>query len=101
MDCFKRDCYFRSNATSNINNCDRWNCQDRASFLNTISYTNNTDTFPYPKGHWIRKNFETGYECSKCGSRCLLDYESDWCTSQFCPHCGAKMEVTENSFNNF
>ena len=89
MDCFKRDCYFRNNSTSNINNCDRWNCQDRASFLNTIYYTDSTNTFPYPKGHWIHKNFETEYEYSECGSRCLLDYGSGWCTSQFCPHCGA------------
>ena len=43
-------------------------------------------------GHWIYRGEEKGYQCSVCQSFCLLNYESDWCASECCPHCGAKMD---------
>lgn len=49
------------------------------------------DIRPVVRGRWIYKGFEKGYECSVCGSRCLLDRESDFFKSDFCPHCGADM----------
>ena len=40
---------------------------------------------------WIWKGSDKGFECSRCHSKCLLNYESDWHKSDFCPHCGADM----------
>ena len=42
-------------------------------------------------GEWIYRRFDKGWECSNCGSRCLLNYESDFHKSECCPHCGAHM----------
>ena len=44
-------------------------------------------------GRWIWHSEERGYLCSECGSGCLLNYESDWHKSDWCPHCGAKMDL--------
>jgi rRNA maturation endonuclease Nob1 len=45
---------------------------------------------PIRRGKWIERWFGYGYKvrCSKCG--CLDDKRTD-----YCPHCGAKMEVEE------
>ena len=42
-----------------------------------------------PTARWAYRGFEKGWECSRCSSRCLLDYEGDFYPSPFCPHCGA------------
>lgn len=42
-------------------------------------------------GHWVYVSREKGFICSCCKSRCLLNYESDWCESDYCPHCGTPM----------
>ena len=44
-------------------------------------------------GRWVWHSEERGYLCSECGSGCLLNYESDWHKSDWCPHCGAKMDL--------
>lgn len=50
--------------------------------------------------HWIYKGEDKGYFCSNCGSGCLLNYESDYHQSDYCPHCGAKMsKENENEAN--
>ena len=46
---------------------------------------------PVKYGQWIWKGRDKGYFCSVCNSGCLLNMESDWHTSTFCPNCGAKM----------
>lgn len=51
------------------------------------------DVAPVRHGHWIWHSEERGYLCSECGSGCLLNYESDWHKSDWCPHCGAKMDL--------
>lgn len=53
------------------------------------------DVRPVVHGMWVYKGFEKGWECSACGSRCLLNYESDFHKSDFCPHCGADMRKDE------
>lgn len=50
------------------------------------------DVAPVVHGNWIYRGEEKGYQCSVCQSFCLLNYESDWCASECCPHCGAKMD---------
>lgn len=42
-------------------------------------------------GHWIDRGKEKGYFCSICGGGCLLNMDSEWHESTYCPHCGAKM----------
>lgn len=44
-------------------------------------------------GHWIWKGDDKGWFCSECGSGCLLNCESDWHKSDWCPHCGCKMDL--------
>ena len=46
-------------------------------------------------GRWVWHSEERGYLCSECGSGCLLNYESDWHKSDWCPHCGAKMDLED------
>ena len=53
------------------------------------------DVAPVKHGRWIWHSEERGYLCSECGSGCLLNYESDWHKSDWCPHCGAKMNGGE------
>lgn len=61
------------------------------------------DVRPIVRARWIYKGLDKGWECSNCRSRCLLNYESDFFNSAYCPHCGAYMvegDVTcENSGN--
>lgn len=45
---------------------------------------------------WIFKGREKGYFCSACGGGCLLNMESDWYASDYCPHCGAKMNINDD-----
>ena len=48
---------------------------------------------PLKQGQWEYKGEQKGYFCSVCRSGCLLNMESDWHLSKYCPHCGAYMEV--------
>lgn len=43
-------------------------------------------------GHWVWWGDEKGYHCSVCNSGCLVYYDGDWGPSDYCPHCGAKMD---------
>lgn len=49
---------------------------------------------------WIWKGPDKGFECSHCHGRCLLNYESDWHKSDFCPHCGADMRQENEEMKN-
>ena len=44
------------------------------------------------EAYWEWRGKDKGFFCSHCGSGCLLNYESDWFESDYCPHCGAKMK---------
>ena len=50
---------------------------------------------PVARGRWVWKGSDKGFECDQCHGRCLLNYESDWHKSDFCPHCGADMRGEE------
>lgn len=63
--------------------------KDLAEFINSIPAA---DVAPVRHGRWIWHSEERGYLCSECRSGCLLNYESDWHESDWCPHCGAKMD---------
>ena len=44
------------------------------------------DVAPVVRGRWIHEG-DSSYRCSVCG-------EISCCTGNYCPDCGAKMEVT-------
>lgn len=44
-------------------------------------------------GHWIKDNLWTKPYCSECGKSCIGVHGFDCITTDFCPNCGAKMEV--------
>ena len=50
------------------------------------------------RGKWVKKNDDNcwWFECSECGSKPLYSrFVDDDVLTQFCPFCGAKMEVGE------
>lgn len=52
------------------------------------------DVAPVVHGRWIEQEkytFGVMYDCSICGNR-ILDNGHSW---NYCPHCGAKMDVEE------
>lgn len=51
------------------------------------------ELLPIIIGHRYRK----GFECSECGAAVTVAYEcfKDGCYYDYCPYCGAKMEVEE------
>ena len=52
-----------------------------------------------PKGSWIANSddYYLWHECSECGRHAekLLDSKGSELLSEYCPHCGAKMENGE------
>ena len=57
------------------------------------------DVVPIHHGHWIEE-YDCGYitpHCSECGETALTKEETsyDYVYSNYCPHCGAKMDKTE------
>ena len=49
-----------------------------------------TDVAPVRRGRWINENFCT--RCSACGNMTIYDKYSREVESDYCPHCGAKMD---------
>lgn len=70
--------------------CGHW-C-DSSRTIDAIRSIPAADVAPVVHAQWIYRGEEKGYQCSACQSFCLLNYESDWCKSKCCPHCGAKMD---------
>lgn len=57
---------------------------------------NPDDVFRVKYGKWIRKKYNVNYpyyrvECSLCGGRPLEHWGKEF-LSDYCPHCGAKLE---------
>ena len=48
------------------------------------------DVVPVKHGHWINENFYT--HCSACGKMAIYDKYGQEVESDYCPHCGAKMD---------
>ena len=66
------------------------------------------DVAPVRRGHWIpiyaseltgwNPEFAgcdpiTGYKCSRCGNEAIFSCNDVFVLSNYCPNCGAKMEV--------
>lgn len=78
----------REDAINSLQFCDP-SALDLA--LMDVDEAPSADVRPVVRGRWLWKGPDKGFECSLCHSRCLLNYESDWHKSDFCPHCGADM----------
>lgn len=53
------------------------------------------DVAPVRRGHWIKRGYACGdaeFECSHC-------HEIEWRANEtdYCPNCGAKMEITNDN----
>lgn len=77
-----------------LNNPDKKKAfgHDAIEIMAEVHYMPAADVSPVVHAQWIYRGEEKGYQCSACQSFCLLNYESDWCKSKCCPHCGAKMD---------
>ena len=71
------------------NECWRFPCNDMKALLVLRDLTEEER----PQGEWVKKGglFYT-YECSACGGTTLKEWRTD-----FCPNCGAKMEVQDDT----
>ena len=49
-----------------------------------------TDVAPVRRGRWINESFYT--RCSACGNMAIYDKYGQEFESDYCPHCGAKMD---------
>lgn len=51
------------------------------------------DVAPIRHGHWVKKGRQDNYwKCSECNGSPLLDKFEREELSDYCPHCGAKMD---------
>lgn len=53
--------------------------------------TSRSDVAPVRRGHWIKR----GYACGEAEFECSHCHEIEWRANEtdYCPNCGAKMEV--------
>lgn len=49
-----------------------------------------------PKGEWIWNEENECWVCSNCEMSALNNYRGNSTDSNYCPNCGAKMEVKSN-----
>lgn len=71
-----------------------WGVETYAEYLQGLSSVN---VEPAAEGKWIRPTSKGGFYCTSCGGPAPLfkdDYNRVYfCSTNFCPHCGAKMRV--------
>ena len=64
---------------------------DRANqIIDAFDYLPAADVEPVRHGRWINENFYT--HCSACGKMAIYDKYGQEFESDYCPHCGAKMD---------
>lgn len=53
------------------------------------------DVAPVRRGHWIKH----GYACGKAEFECSHCHEIEWRANEtdYCPNCGARMEITNDN----
>lgn len=67
-------------------------CKQCAIYRKKIAVKAITPSGTLKEAHWIDNGRDKSPTCSNCGSGCLLNYESDFHKSDYCPHCGAFMK---------
>ena len=58
--------------------------------MNVLDEMPAADVAPVRHGRWINENFYT--HCSDCGKMAIYDKYGQEVESDYCPHCGAKMD---------
>ena len=53
---------------------------------------------PVVHGQWVYRNFDT--ICSECRKSAIFDEWEQQSETEFCPHCGAKMDEEEQHDKN-
>lgn len=55
------------------------------------------DAVPVVHGRWVRTDSDTTsaieYSCSICGDRAPMGYMRQNAKTEYCPHCGARMDA--------
>ena len=72
--------FFNSMPVSGMDYC-KWGKQKAATSEKEV---------PVKHGRWINENFYT--HCSACGKMAIYDKYGQEVESDYCPHCGAKMD---------
>ena len=88
----ERDMYYQK-----INGLSKGGCGDYPLYclaindcMNVLDEMPAADVEPVKHGHWINENFYT--HCSACGKMAIYDKYGQEVESDYCPHCGAKMD---------
>lgn len=88
----ERDMYYQK-----INGLSKGGCGDYPLYclaindcMNVLDEMPAADVEPVKHGHWINENFYT--HCSACGKMAIYDKYGQEFESDYCPHCGAKMD---------
>ena len=63
---------------------------DMAILSNVIMKIPAADVAPVVHGRWVYHNFDT--ICSECRKSAIFDEWEQQAETEFCPHCGAKMD---------
>ncbi len=92
MDAFRKymtDRYDREKCVS-AENCKT--CEPGCLWRKKVSEAPTVDAVEVVHGRW-EKEFWHPYRCSCCGKTALLEPNGEYyCTSNYCPNCGAKMD---------
>ena len=59
-------------------------------YISFIKKSPTADVVEVRHGRWINENFYT--HCSACGKMAIYDKYGQEVESDYCPHCGAKMD---------
>lgn len=88
----ERDMYYQK-----INGLSKGGCGDYPLYclaindcMNVLNEMPAADVAPVRHGCWINENFYT--HCSACGKMAIYDKYGQEFESDYCPHCGAKMD---------
>lgn len=80
--------------------CDnRERCEDRETVCSDIAEIDEQPTIeaePVKDGKWIKGKDWDEWFCSVCRNYAYLDYKENPILSDYCPHCGARMDGGKN-----
>ena len=58
--------------------------------IDTVNNVSAADVAPVVHGRWVYHNFDT--ICSECRKSAIFNEWEQQAETEFCPHCGAKMD---------
>ena len=63
--------------------------------VDTVNNVSAADVAQVVHGRWVYHNFDT--ICSECRKSAIFDEWEQQAETEFCPHCGAKMDGEEHN----